>query len=57
MVYNRITGLLDFLRRPEFQRLENTTSWKLDLFPPIDEGRETPTLLSLLERADLNQLT
>jgi hypothetical protein len=31
--------------------------WILDLFPSSLEGRETPTLLSPLERANLNHLT
>jgi hypothetical protein len=33
--------------------LENTTFQKLDLFPSSGEGRETPTLLGPLERANL----
>jgi hypothetical protein len=33
--------------------LENTFR-KLDLLPPSDEGRETPTLLGPLERVNLN---
>jgi hypothetical protein len=37
--------------------LENTTFRKLDLFPSSGEGRETPTLLGPLERANLNQWT
>jgi hypothetical protein len=32
----------------------NTTFWKLDLFLYSGEGWETPTLLGLLERANLN---
>jgi hypothetical protein len=34
--------------------LENTTFWKLDLFLSSVEGRETPTLLGPLGRANLN---
>jgi hypothetical protein len=30
------------------------TFWKLDLFPSSGEGRETPTLLRPLEKANLN---
>jgi hypothetical protein len=50
----RITGFLDFVHRPEFYILENTTIRKLDLFLSSGEGRETPTLLGPLERASLN---
>jgi hypothetical protein len=42
----RIAGFLDFFHRPVFYRLENTTFWKLDLFP--SSGEEGP-----LERANL----
>jgi hypothetical protein len=34
--------------------LENTSFRKLDLCPSSGDGRETPTLLGLLERANLN---
>jgi hypothetical protein len=34
--------------------LENTMLQKLDLFPSSGEGRETPTLLGPLKRANLN---
>jgi hypothetical protein len=34
--------------------LENTTFQKLDLIPSPGEGKETPTLLGLLESANLN---
>jgi hypothetical protein len=34
--------------------VENTRFRKLDLFPSSDEGRETSTLLSPLERDNLN---
>jgi hypothetical protein len=37
-------------------KLENTTFWKLDLFCPQVSG-ERPTLLGLLERANLNHWT
>jgi hypothetical protein len=33
--------------------LKNTTYWKLDLFPSSGKVWETPTLLGLLERANL----
>jgi hypothetical protein len=40
------------------KELENTKFRKLDLFPSSDErGRETPTLLGPLERANLNHWT
>jgi hypothetical protein len=35
-----------------FQYLENTTFWKLDLLPYLLEGRETSTLLGLSESAN-----
>jgi hypothetical protein len=41
----------------EFQRLENTMSWILDLFPSSDEGWKTRTLLGPLERASPNHWT
>jgi hypothetical protein len=54
----RITGFLDFLHRPVFQRLENTTFRKLDLFPSSGVGGgKTPTQLGLLDRANLNHWT
>jgi hypothetical protein len=46
----RIAGLLDFVHRPVFLKLENTFR-KLDLFPFSGEGGagKTPTLLGPLE--------
>jgi hypothetical protein len=41
------SGLLNTL-------VENIKFRKLDLFPSSGEGRETPTLLDPLERANLN---
>jgi hypothetical protein len=38
MFIYRIVGLLDFLHRPVFYRIENTTFRKLDLFSSSDEG-------------------
>jgi hypothetical protein len=35
-----ITGFLDLFHRPVFQRTENTTFRKMDLFPSSDEGGE-----------------
>jgi hypothetical protein len=49
-----ITGIPDFVHRPEFQILENSTFRELDLFPFTDKGKETPTLLGPSERANLN---
>jgi hypothetical protein len=57
MVYNKINGFLGFVRCPEFSILENTTFRKLDLFPSSGEGREIPTLLGSLERANLNHMS
>jgi hypothetical protein len=50
----RITGFLDFVHRPVFLKLENTTFRKLDLFPSSGEGGagKTPTLLGPLERTN-----
>jgi hypothetical protein len=53
----RITGFLDFIHRPDFLILENTTFMKLNVFSYSDEKRETPTLLGLLERAEFNHWT
>jgi hypothetical protein len=36
-----ITGCLDFIHRPVFQNLENTTFRKLELLPASGEGRDT----------------
>jgi hypothetical protein len=50
-----ITRFLDFVRRPVFYKLENTTFRKLGVFPSSGEGGgETPTLLGPLQRASLN---
>jgi hypothetical protein len=47
-IYLRITRFLDFVHRPVFQKLENTTFRKLDLFPSSGEGAKTLTLLGPL---------
>jgi hypothetical protein len=52
----RITGLLDVGQGSEFLIVEDTTFRKLDLIPSSDERRETPTLLSPLERAPVQCL-
>jgi hypothetical protein len=39
MVYNTQNY---FIRHPEFEKLENTTFQKLDLFLSSGEGRKTP---------------
>jgi hypothetical protein len=36
------------------KKLENTTFWKLDLFPSSGRGGRTPSQLGPLERANLN---
>jgi hypothetical protein len=49
--------LLDFWTLPiarNSKYLENTTLWKLGLFLSSGEGKETPTLIGPLERANLN---
>jgi hypothetical protein len=51
----KITGGSDFIHRPVFYKLENTTFRKLDLFPSSDE-EETPILLGPLETASLDLL-
>jgi hypothetical protein len=53
MLYDRITGFLGFIHRPEFSILGNTTFRKMYLFLSSGEGNETPTLLYPLERANL----
>jgi hypothetical protein len=50
----RINGFVDFVHRPEFQVLENTTFRKLGLFPSAGEERKTSRLLGPLERANLH---
>jgi hypothetical protein len=52
----RITGGSDFLHRLVLWKLENTAFRKVDLFPSSSEG-ETPPLLGLMERANLNHWT
>jgi hypothetical protein len=44
MVYNAVTGVLDFVHRPVFKKLENFR--KLDLFPSSGEVGKTFTLLN-----------
>jgi hypothetical protein len=53
----RITGFVNFVHHPEFQILQSTTFIKMDMFPSSVLGRETPTLLGLLLRANLNHWT
>jgi hypothetical protein len=48
----RITEFLDFVYRPEFLILENTTFWKLGLFPSSAKERNTSTLVGPLERTN-----
>jgi hypothetical protein len=45
---------MDFVHRQEFYILENTTFWKLDLFPSLGKRKEIPTLLGPLEKANLD---
>jgi hypothetical protein len=42
-----ITGCLDFIHRPVFQNLENTTFRKLELLPASGEGRDAYSVGSL----------
>jgi hypothetical protein len=58
-ITHRITEFLDFFRRAVFQRIENTTFQKLDLFLSSGEGggEKTPTHLGPLERTNLNHWT
>jgi hypothetical protein len=53
----RITGFLDFVYRLVFKTLGNTPFQKLNLFLSSGEGREKPTLLGPLERANHNHWT
>jgi hypothetical protein len=46
----RITSFSDFVHRPVFYKLENTTFRKLDLFPSSGEGEETYSVGSLRKR-------
>jgi hypothetical protein len=55
----RITGFLDFVHHPIFQKQDNAPfqSFRSRIsFHPQVKG-ETPTLLGLLERANLNHYT
>jgi hypothetical protein len=45
---------LGFVHRLVFLEAENTTFRKLGLFSSLGEGRDLPTLLGALERANLN---
>jgi hypothetical protein len=47
---------MDFVVRNS-KYLENTKFRKLEPIPSSDEGKETPTLLGILERANLNHST
>jgi hypothetical protein len=58
MVYNTQNyWSFGLVHRPVFQKLENTTFRKMDLFPSSDKRGETPTQLGLLQRANLNHWT
>jgi hypothetical protein len=43
----RIFGVLDFVHRPIFQKIENTTFRKLDLFPFAGEGGDNYSVGSI----------
>jgi hypothetical protein len=49
----RISGFLDFVRRPQFQIPDKTALRKLD-FPAPNKEWETATVLGPLKRANLN---
>jgi hypothetical protein len=53
-VYLGTIGFLDIALHLEFQTTINSTFLKLGLFLSSGEGRETPTLLGPLERANFN---
>jgi hypothetical protein len=57
LLFLKITGFMDLVRRSKFWILQNTTSRKLGLPPSSGEGREMPTLLGPSERASLNHWT
>jgi hypothetical protein len=42
---SELLGFFNFVHRPVFQKLENTTFRKLDLFPSSGEGEEAPAVL------------
>jgi hypothetical protein len=50
----RTTGFVDFVLRPEYEILENTMFWTLDLFSSSRGEREIPALLGPLERVNIN---
>jgi hypothetical protein len=53
----RIPRILVFVLRPEFEKLENATFRKLDLFLSSGKERKRPTLLGPLERSSFSQWT
>jgi hypothetical protein len=50
----KFTGFLDFVHRPVFYILENTTFRELNLFPSSGEEREAHTTLGVWGEANLN---
>jgi hypothetical protein len=48
---------MDFVHRPDFYILENTTFWKLDLFPSSADGSDTPTTMGTSGRANFSPWT
>jgi hypothetical protein len=49
-----VFGLCPLSSIPKTRECTISTFQKLNLFPSSDKGGETPTLLGLLERANLN---
>jgi hypothetical protein len=59
MAENKVSGspgALDFVQRTGLKELGHSVS-ETGFFPSSGEGRKTPTILGLLERANLNHWT
>jgi hypothetical protein len=52
--YSKPLGFWTLFITHNSKKLEKTKFWKLDMFLPSGEGKETPTILGPLERANLN---
>jgi hypothetical protein len=48
----RMIGFLGFVHQWVFWKMKNTMFWILNLFPSSVQGREIPTLVGPLERAN-----
>jgi hypothetical protein len=51
---SELLRFLGFVHRPYSKKIENITFRKLELLPSSGEGEKAPTLLDLIEKANLN---